>query len=144
LPATSNDKARGKNFMNAEIDRMLETAEKQLPRGQHDWEEVARLFNHGQRAEVHRKWDTLRKKFNRICITKNPTGEYGYERAIAIQKKIEERCQIFEGNDKPVESELSEENMSLLLDIIEEQLPQTEGDWDQLQSNLTITVILKV
>ena len=78
---------RGKNFSQVELDRILDLTEEHLPRGAQEWEEVARLYNDGNRAEFNRYSETLRNKYNRMRGAEEPEKERGAVRAILIQKK---------------------------------------------------------
>ena len=122
---------RGKNFTQPELDSMLNMIDQQLPRGQQDWEEVARLYNESQRLDFHRAGEVLKKKFNRLR-SGDPETSPAVARAVALQKKIEDSQRVFESNDQQKESVLAKADASTMLTLVEERLPNTLQQWDEL------------
>jgi hypothetical protein len=62
-----------KNYFPEEDATLVDLAQKILPIGADEWEEVAILFN--TRHETGRTSDSLRKRFTKLFTTKKPTGD---------------------------------------------------------------------
>jgi len=62
-----------KNYCPEEDATLVDLAQKILPIGADEWEEVAILFN--TRHETGRTSDSLRKRFTKLFTTKKPTGD---------------------------------------------------------------------
>ena len=64
------------HFREAEIDRLLNTIDRRLPRGDNEWQIIADDFNSSRPREFpEREKDSLRNKFKALRNVRKPTGD---------------------------------------------------------------------
>ena len=66
---------RGKNLSQVKLDCVLVLTEEHLPRGAQEWEEVARLYNDGHRAEFKQvQQDATEQVHPNACVERAGKG----------------------------------------------------------------------
>ncbi|KAI9917898.1 hypothetical protein PsorP6_013186 [Peronosclerospora sorghi] len=119
-------KQRWQNFIKKEVYSLLDIVETVKPLGQFDWERVATRYKNGEQEETHRTGEALKDKFRRL---KNGEGAYGVDRSKELQKDLENEAEVGESNDAPAMSLMSELNILIMLDAVEDVLPANETEW---------------
>jgi len=101
VPAVSK---RGRNYSDAEIEKLLDLAEEMLPCGGDEWNQVALEFNRTFKATgSNREGEDLRLKFKKLKNHKKPTGDPDcpphVKRSKQIQRQIERRMDVVHLDD---------------------------------------------
>ncbi|KAI8851008.1 hypothetical protein BC829DRAFT_441894 [Chytridium lagenaria] len=132
-PSIKTSKAKGANFSLAESKELIQIVKNELPKGQMGWMKVASVFNRRHSSDRQREWDALRNRFMSIRnttrkLTANITQELRDE-ANEVSKILEKDAGIVTGGGP---APLTEDEEGRLLPIIENMLPVSEREWNEV------------
>ncbi|KAI8851346.1 hypothetical protein BC829DRAFT_441523 [Chytridium lagenaria] len=113
--------------------KLIQIVKNELPKGQMGWMKVASVFNRRHSSDRQREWDALRNRFMSIRnttrkLTANITQELRDE-ANEVSKILEKDAGIVTGGGP---APLTEDEEGRLLPIIENMLPVSEREWNEV------------
>lgn len=99
--SSSSDRRRGPGFSPEETQIFLDLLEERLPISMGEWETLA--DDHNQKYKTTRMPESLRKKFNKICRKRPPTGDphipHDVLQAKRIRIQLTQKSLIVKGED---------------------------------------------
>jgi hypothetical protein len=93
--ASSTHSSKGKHWKPAEVDQLLSSCDKILPRGQNEWNQVYLDYNRNRPLQsdgslfVERDEESLRNKFKTLRSSTKPTGDPNIPEPVLRAKRIQ-------------------------------------------------------